>query len=47
MDVTQKKAGVPFSTSRGWEKAAKKRTQKVRRQEGRREVTTSLQDSSR
>lgn len=35
MDTTQKKAGVPFSTSRKWEKAMKKRTHKLRRQQGR------------
>ena len=32
MDRIQKKAGVPYSTSRSWEKAMKKKTHKKRRQ---------------
>lgn len=38
MDSTQKKRGVPFSTSRASEKKNKHRTQKTRRQEGKKEI---------
>jgi hypothetical protein len=38
MDNTQKKCGVPFSTSRSQEKKNKQRTNKVRRQEGKKET---------
>jgi hypothetical protein len=34
-DDVSKKKGLPYSTSRGQEKAAKRNTQKARRQEGR------------
>jgi len=34
-DNVSKAQGVPFSTSRKWEKAAKRKTQKARRQAGR------------
>lgn len=33
-DEIAKRKGVPFSTSRSWEKAAKKRTHKMRRADG-------------
>jgi hypothetical protein len=33
MDNIQKKIGAPYSTSRKWEKAMKKKTNKKRRQE--------------
>jgi len=38
MDATQKKAGVPYSMSRKEERKNKHRTQKLRRQQGKREA---------
>ncbi len=38
MDATQKKSGVPYSTSRKEEKKNKKRTQSRRRQEGKKQI---------
>jgi hypothetical protein len=37
-DTIQKKIGVPYSTSRSFEKAIKKKTQKARRQDGKRQI---------
>jgi hypothetical protein len=34
MDTAKKKAGVVDSTSRAWKQAGKKRTNKIRRREG-------------
>ncbi len=40
MDEAQKKAGVPWSTSRKEEKKNKHRTHKARRQQGKQEVAS-------
>jgi hypothetical protein len=41
-DAISKQVGPPYSTSRSFEKAMKKRTHKKRRQEGRKACTKNL-----
>ena len=42
VDDAKKKAGSPRSTSRGWEKAAKKNTNKKRRQAGKIKISGEI-----